>query len=85
MIAAAQALSLGVDFVRVDLYDIDGTAYFGELTHYPNKGLNAFDPPSLDERLGGYLTLDDYAIDIPRFLYDPDAVADVASVQAPAR
>jgi hypothetical protein len=81
MIDAAQSLSLGVDFVRVDLYDIDGTAYFGELTHYPNKGLNAFDPASLDERLGDYLTLDDYAIDIPKSLYDPDVVDEVDSLR----
>ncbi|HJU23909.1 MAG TPA: ATP-grasp fold amidoligase family protein [Casimicrobiaceae bacterium] len=63
MIDAAQALSLGVDFVRVDLYEIGGRPYFGELTHYPNKGLNRFDPPSLDARLGGYLMLDEYATD----------------------
>jgi hypothetical protein len=63
MIDAAQALSQGVDFVRVDLYEVGGKPYFGELTHYPNKGLNRFDPPSLDARLGGYLALDDYAAD----------------------
>jgi hypothetical protein len=63
MIEAAEALSLGVDFLRVDLYDIDGTPYFGEFTHYPNKGLNAFHPASLDERLGSYLRLDDYSSD----------------------
>lgn len=70
MIEAAQALSQGVDFVRVDLYEVGGRPYFGELTHYPNKGLNRFDPPSLDARLGGYLTLDDYATDAisPRVL-----------------
>jgi len=63
MIEAAQALSQGVDFVRVDLYEVGGRPYLGELTHYPNKGLCRFDPPSLDARLGGYLTLDDYATD----------------------
>jgi hypothetical protein len=71
MVAAAEALSLGVDFVRVDLYDIAGTPYFGELTHYPNKGLSRFDPPSLDRRFGEYLRLDDYGSDAPRVLYDP--------------
>src|SRR6185503_15515690 len=70
MIAGAEALSLGVDFVRVDLYDVAGTPYFGELTHYPNKGLSRFDPPSLDRRLGDYLRLDDYRDDRPRVLYD---------------
>ena len=71
MITGAEALSLGVDFVRVDLYDVAGTPYFGELTHYPNKGLSRFDPPSLDRRLGDYLRLDDYRDDGPRVLYDP--------------
>jgi hypothetical protein len=70
MIAGAEALSLGVDFVRVDLYDVAGKPYFGELTHYPNKGLSRFDPPSLDRRLGEYLRLDDYSDDRPRVLYD---------------
>lgn len=58
MIAAAQALAAGVDFLRVDLYDIAGRVYFGELTHYPNKGLNPFRPASLDLLLGSWLTLD---------------------------
>jgi hypothetical protein len=61
MLAAAQALSRGIDFLRVDLYDIDGKACFGELTHYPNKGLNRFQPASLDQLLGSYLQLDDYS------------------------
>ena len=63
MIAAAEALSAGVDFVRVDLYDIGGKAHFGEFTHYPNKGLSRFEPASLDQLLGSYLRLDDYAHD----------------------
>jgi hypothetical protein len=63
MIAAAEALSMEVDFLRVDLYDIDGKPYFGELTHYPNKGLSHFEPASLDELLGSYLQLDDYSRD----------------------
>jgi hypothetical protein len=71
MVAAAEALSLDVDFVRVDLYDIAGTPYFGELTHYPNKGLSRFDPPTLDRRFGEYLRLDDFGNDAPRVLYDP--------------
>ena len=60
MIAAAEAISLGVDFVRVDLYDIDGQAVFGELTNSPNKGLSPFRPASLDRLLGDYLRFDDF-------------------------
>ena len=52
MIAAAEALSEGVDFLRVDLYEIDGQPLFGEMTFYPGSGLNRFDPVSLDRELG---------------------------------
>jgi hypothetical protein len=82
MVAASEALSLDVDFVRVDLYDIAGTPYFGELTHYPNKGLSRFDPPSLDRRLGEYLRLDDYGDDAPRVLYDPASDPPVEALEA---
>jgi hypothetical protein len=58
MIACAEAISLGVDFVRVDLYDIDGRIYFGELTSSPNKGLSPFRPASLDQWFGQFLRLD---------------------------
>ena len=61
MIDAAEAVSLGIDFVRVDLYDIEGRIYFGELTSSPNKGLSPFHPASLDQWLGRHLQLDDYS------------------------
>jgi len=52
MIAAAEALSLGVDFVRVDLYDTPAKPLFGELTFAPEAGLCKFDPPEIDLELG---------------------------------
>jgi len=70
MIEAAQALSAHVDFVRVDLYEIGGKAYFGELTSSPNKGLSPFSPAALDRWFGSFLTLDDYARDTP-LRYEP--------------
>jgi hypothetical protein len=70
MIRAAEQLSAGVDFVRVDLYAIAGKAYFGELTTSPNKGLSPFEPPSLDAWLGSCFRLDDSAQEIP-LDYDP--------------
>jgi hypothetical protein len=72
MLEAAEALSAGVDFVRVDLYEIDGKAYFGELTSSPNKGMSPFRPPALDRMLGDYLRLDDYSHPLPLH-YDPAA------------
>lgn len=35
----AEILSADFEFVRVDLYDVDGNVYFGELTFSPNGGL----------------------------------------------
>ncbi len=72
MFEAAEALSAGVDFVRVDLYEIDGSAYFGELTSSPNKGMSPFRPQALDRMLGDYLRLDDYSNPVPLH-YDPAA------------
>jgi hypothetical protein len=57
MISAAQKLSNGFPFVRVDLYESCGKMYFGELTLYPNSG---FDPnylPSTDLYFGSLIDL----------------------------
>jgi hypothetical protein len=54
MLDIARKLSRGVDFVRVDLYNIKGRIVFGELTNYPAGGLRKYDPPSFDETLGSY-------------------------------
>jgi hypothetical protein len=54
LIDVAEALSKGVDFVRVDLYDIDGAVKFGELTNYPFAGGSVFHPPEWDAKLGAY-------------------------------
>jgi hypothetical protein len=52
MIAGAEMLARGFDFVRVDFYDTGATPRFGEMTFYPGSGLDPFDPPTLDETLG---------------------------------
>ncbi|WP_369140767.1 ATP-grasp fold amidoligase family protein [Modestobacter versicolor] len=51
MLEVAATLGAAFDFIRVDLYDVDGEVWFGELTPYPGGGLDAFDP-ALDARLG---------------------------------
>lgn len=56
MTKVAEALGAELDFVRVDLYEVDGEVWFGELTPYPGGGLDRFDPV-LDERLGSYWRL----------------------------
>jgi TupA-like ATPgrasp len=45
MIAVAEALGSETDFVRVDLYDVDGRMIFGELTNYSQGGRGILDPP----------------------------------------
>lgn len=57
MIDIAKALSKNLPFVRVDLYNINGKIYFGELTFTPNGGMGPFDPDSWDAIIGDYLVL----------------------------
>jgi hypothetical protein len=59
MIEAAEKLSQGFPFVRVDFFDIDGQAVFGEMTFTPAAGfINYFTPKFLLE-LGSYIQLPD--------------------------
>lgn len=41
MFEIADTLSEGIPFARVDLYNIDGTIYFGEITLYPASGYDS--------------------------------------------
>jgi len=53
MIAVAEKLSEGLDFVRVDLYALDGRqVVFGEMTLTPEAGWGLFLPREWDFRLG---------------------------------
>ena len=51
MMDMARELGRDTDMVRVDLYDVDGQVYFGELTPYPGGGQVVFDPPEYDATL----------------------------------
>lgn len=42
MICLAERLSQDIPFIRVDLYNINGDIYFGELTIFPAAGMGAF-------------------------------------------
>lgn len=48
----AEQLSKEFPHVRVDLYNINGDIYFGELTFYDGSGYMSFNPDSFDEELG---------------------------------
>ena len=52
LIRCAEALAQGLDFVRVDLYDVGGKISFGEMTATPGNGFFRFDPPDFDEHFG---------------------------------
>jgi hypothetical protein len=54
MIAIAQKLSVGLDFLRVDLYSIKSQIYFGELTNYPSAGKGSFHPKSFNLTMGNF-------------------------------
>jgi len=52
MIAIAEELGRGHDFIRVDLFENRGHIYFGELTLYPAAGLSTFQPLEFEEEVG---------------------------------
>ena len=52
MLSLVERLGRSFDYIRVDLYNIRGTVYFGELTNYPESGYGRFTPTSLDFELG---------------------------------
>lgn len=53
----ARKLSKDIPFLRVDLYEIEGKIYFGELTFYPASGYLPFEPEEYDKFLGDMLEL----------------------------
>ncbi len=52
MLRVASILSHDFPFVRVDLYNVNGKIYFGELTFYPWAGYVKFNPDEFDYKLG---------------------------------
>jgi hypothetical protein len=48
MVEVAADLARDFDFIRIDLYEVDGEIWFGEFTPYPNSGLVPFEPASVD-------------------------------------
>ncbi len=57
MLEIAAKLSEGFPFVRVDLYNVGGRIYFGELTFYPWSGYVRFTPDEADFLLGEKMIL----------------------------
>jgi hypothetical protein len=52
LISVAEAIGTGLDFARVDLYQIGSRIVFGEITLYPGSGTGPFSPRSYDYFFG---------------------------------
>lgn len=59
LLFVANQLSSGFNYVRVDLYNIDGRIVFGELTFTPGAAKDKFDPPGMDSVWGTYFDSDE--------------------------
>lgn len=57
MLEIARILSKDFKFVRVDLHNINGKIYFGEMTFTPASGYMKFNPAKFDRILGDMLEL----------------------------
>lgn len=57
MLDIVRVLSKDIPFVRVDLYNIEGRIYFGELTFFPSSGFEPLSDPEWDLKLGSWLEL----------------------------
>jgi len=52
MFLLADKLGKGLDFVRIDMYNLKGRIVFGEFTHYPGAGREPFHPAKYDKIFG---------------------------------
>ena len=54
MIEISKKLSSDFDYVRVDLYEVEGKIYFGELTFTDGSGYDLLKPDKYDIEWGTY-------------------------------
>ena len=59
MIKLSEILSKDIPQVRCDFYEVNGKAYFGELTFYHWGGMTPFKPDSFDRYLGDFVRISD--------------------------
>ena len=57
MVTIAEKLSEEFKYVRIDLYNVDGKIYCGEITFYHGSGTYLITPKEWDEKLGAMLDL----------------------------
>lgn len=57
MIAIAEKLGKGLPQARIDLYNINGRIYFGEITFFHWSGMKPFKPEEWDYKFGSWFNL----------------------------
>ena len=57
MVEIAKTLSEPFPFCRVDLYNVDGKVYFGEITFYHGGGCNDIQPEEWDLKVGSWIDI----------------------------
>ena len=57
MVEYAEILSKPFPFCRVDLYNIDGRIYFGEITFYPGGATQMIEPSEWEVKMGSWIDL----------------------------
>lgn len=57
MLEIVRKLSDDIPFLRVDLYNVNGEIFFGELTFFPDSGLGAFHPAKWNKIMGDLIRL----------------------------
>jgi len=57
MVAIVSSLSANIPFVRIDLYNINGQIYFGEITFYPASGFGIIEPIEWDIKIGSWINI----------------------------
>ncbi len=60
MVEIAENIGQHFPHVRVDLYNVAGQIYFGELTFYDGLGYMAFTPDSFDKELGDSFDISEF-------------------------
>ena len=58
MLYIASRLSEGIPHVRIDLYNVNGKIYFGEITFFHGSGMEIITPIKWDYKFGQYINLD---------------------------
>jgi len=57
MVSLAKQLSKDIPFVRVDMFNVEGKIYIGELTFYPGAGIPLYEPREAQEMIGSWFEL----------------------------